>query len=87
MKYQIDDVIKYNDGEYLILNIINYKDNTYLYLINNDEFKNDVSIVKTVYNNGKITYEHIENDEEFDYVINKIFLNFKDDILSLISND
>lgn len=81
MNFNIDDVIVFNDGEYLILDVIRENNNTYLYLINNDEFMDDVSIVKVNNNNNVIEYTAIDNDEEFDYVINKIFLDFKDDVL------
>ena len=81
MNFNIDDVIVFNDGEYLILYVIRENNNTYLYLINNDEFLDDVSIVKVNNNNNVIEYTAIDNDEEFDYVVNKIFLDFKDDVL------
>ena len=81
MNFNIDDVIVFNDGEYLILDVIRENNNTYLYLINNDEFLDDVSIVKVNNNNHVIEYTAIDNDEEFDYVVNKIFLDFKDDVI------
>ncbi len=81
MNFNIDDIITFNYGEYLILDVIREKDNTYLYLINNDEFKDDVSIVKVNNNNDVIEYSPIENEEEFDFVVNKIFLDFKEDVL------
>ena len=43
MNYNIDDVIKFKDGEYLVIDVIKNEGNTYLYLINNDEYLNDVS--------------------------------------------
>ena len=33
MNFNIDDIITFNYGEYLILDVIREKDNTYLYLI------------------------------------------------------
>ena len=81
MNFNIDDVIVFNDVEYLILDVIRENNNTYLYLINNDEFLDDVSIVKVNNNNNVIEYTAIDNDEEFDYIVNKIFLDFKDDVL------
>ena len=81
MNFNIDDIITFNYGEYLILDVIREKDNTYLYLINNDEFKDDVSIVKVNNNNDVIEYSPIENEEEFDFVVNKIFLDFKEDAI------
>ena len=81
MNFNIDDIITFNYGEYLILDVIREKDNTYLYLINNDEFKDDVSIVKVNNNNDVIEYSPLENEEEFDFVVNKIFLDFKEDVV------
>ena len=81
MNFNIDDIITFNYGEYLILDVIREKDNTYLYLINNGEFKDDVSIVKVNNNNDVIEYSPIENEEEFDFVVNKIFLDFKEDVV------
>ena len=46
MNFKKNNIIKFNNGDYLILDILNYKENIYLYLINNDEYKNDVSIVR-----------------------------------------
>lgn len=87
MNFNIDDIITFNYGEYLILDVIREKDNTYLYLINNDEFKDDVSIVKVNNNNNVIEYSPIENEEEFDFVVNKIFLDFKEDVLDFASEE
>lgn len=85
MNFNIDDIITFNYGEYLILDVIRERENTYLYLINNDEFKDDVSIVKVNNNNDVIEYSPIENEEEFDFVVNKIFLDFKEDALDFAS--
>ena len=85
MNFNIDDIITFNYGEYLILDVIRERENTYLYLINNDEFKGDVSIVKVNNNNDVIEYSPIENEEEFDFVVNKIFLDFKEDVLDFAS--
>lgn len=85
MTYNINDVIKFKNGEYLVLNVIKNEGNTYLYLINNDEYKNDVSIIKVIEENAEVKYVHIEENDEFEYVMNKIFLDNKDDILDLIN--
>jgi hypothetical protein len=85
MSFNINDVIKFKNGEYLILNVIKNEGNTYLYLINNDEYKNDISITKVVEENNEIKYMHIEENEEFEYVMNRLFLDYKDDILDLIN--
>ena len=74
MDIKKNKIIRFNNGDYLVLDVIHYKENTYLYLINNKEFENDVSIVKVENNNGIIKYNYIEDEEEFDYVINKLFI-------------
>jgi hypothetical protein len=85
MDYKVNDIIKFKDGEYLVLNVIKNQENTYLYLINNDEYKNDISITRVVEENNEIRYLHIEENEEFEYVMNKIFMDCKDDILELLN--
>ena len=87
MNYSKDDIIKFNNKEYLIIEIIQNSYNTYLYLINNDEFENDVSIVKVKNKNGLIEYCFIDNEEEFNFVLNSLFLNMKDDILSFLIDE
>lgn len=87
MSFKIDDIIEFNNGQYLVLDVINKNDNTYLYLINNDEFLNDISITKVVNSDGKVEFTYIEDDNEFDFVMNKIFLDLKTDILDLVSNE
>ena len=87
MNYEIDDVIKFKNGEYLVIDIIKKDNNTYLYLINNNEYEDDVSITKVTNEDGVISYGHIENDEEFNYVINRIFLNLKDEIVLFANED
>lgn len=87
MSFNIDDVIKFKNGNYLVLDVIKNEKNTYLYLINNDEFLDDVSITKVTNENGKNIFSCIENNEEFDYVLNKLFLDFKDDILDMTNID
>ena len=74
MDYKKNNIIKFNSGDYLILDVLKYKDNLYLYLINNDEYENDVAIVKVNNNNGIIKYSYIDDEEEFNYVVNKLFL-------------
>ena len=87
MSFKIDDITEFNNGQYLVLDVINKNDNTYLYLINNDEFLNDISITKVVNSDGKVEFTYIEDDNEFDFVMNKIFLDLKTDILDLVSNE
>ena len=81
MNFQVDDIIKYNNGEYLVLDVIKKDADVFLYLINNDEFVNDVAITKVKNNNGLIEYTYIDDDKEFNYVLNKIIVNSKDDLL------
>ena len=80
MEIKKNNIIKFNNGDYLVIDLLKYNNNTYLYLINNDEFENDVSIVKVDYENGIIRYSQIEDEEEFNYVITKLFLEHKTDI-------
>ncbi len=87
MNYEVDDVIEFKNGSYLVLDIIKKDENVYLYLINNDEFKDDIAITKVSNNNGNVEYSFINNEEEFNYILNKLFLNFKDDIISLATNE
>ena len=80
MEIKKDNIIKFNNGDYLVIDVVNHKDNTYLYLINNDEFENDVSLVKVNEEGGVVRYSPIDEEEEFNYVINKIFINHKVEI-------
>ena len=84
MNLKKNEVIKFNNGEYLILDLLSYQNNTYLYLINNAEYENDVSIVKVLSENGITKYTYIDDDEEFNYVLNKLFLNYKDEITDFL---
>lgn len=86
MNLKKDDIIEFKNGEYLIIDVITKDNDTFLYLINNDEFLNDVSITKVNYNNGKYEFNYIDSDSEFDYVMNKIFLDLKDDALDFVDN-
>ena len=86
MNYEVDQVIQFKNGEYLILDVIKYKDFVYLYLINYNEFLNDTAIVKVV-NGDKNKYEYINNNEEFDYILNKLFLNNSIDAIKLVVDE
>ena len=86
MNYEVDQVIQFKNGEYLILDVIKYKDFVYLYLINYNEYLNDTAIVKVV-NNDKVSYEYIKNNEEFDYVLNKLFINNSIDAIKLVVDE
>lgn len=80
MEIKKNNVIKFNNGDYLVIDVLKHKDNTYLYLINNDEFENDVSLVKVNFEGGITKYSPIDDEEEFNYVINKLFLDHKVEI-------
>ncbi len=86
MNYEVDQVIQFKNGEYLILDVIKYKDFVYLYLINYNEFLNDTAIVKVV-NGDKNKYEYINSNEEFDYILNKLFLNNSIDAIKLVVDE
>jgi hypothetical protein len=83
MKYALDQVIRFGNGEYLILDIIKYNNSTFLYLINNSEFQDDISIVK-VLSDGSLDY--INDENEFDYVLNKIFIDNQVDLMYMTTD-
>lgn len=87
MNFKINDIIEFKNGQYLVLDVINNDNNTYLYLINNDEFLSDVSITKVIRENSEVNFTYIDNDDEFDFVMNKIFIDFKDDVLNAVNNE
>lgn len=82
MKIKVNDIIKFDSFEYKVLDVIINNNNTYAYLINNDKFLNDVSIVKVKKKDNFLEFSHIEDDKEFDYVLCKLYLNYKRYILS-----
>ena len=84
MKYALDDIIKFDNEDYLVLDVINYSGSTFLYLINNSEFKDDISIVK-VGENGSL--EYINDEKEFDYVMNRIFMDNESDLYYLVTKE
>lgn len=87
MNYERFDIIEFDGGSYIILNVVTYKNCTYLYLINNDEAKDDVSVVKVIINNDVAEYVSIDNDEEFEYVIGRLLLDNKEIISDVMSSD
>ena len=87
MEFAINDIIRFKNGNYLILYIINTNGNKYLYLINNDDYLNDVAITKVIENGGVVEYTPVDDNDEFNYVLNKLFLNIKDDIFKFVENE
>jgi len=81
MKYEINDIIKFTNGEYLVLDVLKHKRIYYLFLINNSEFENDTSIIKVVDDQ----FMYIKDDKEFKFIINKFFINAKEDILKIVA--
>ena len=79
---KVNDIIDFDNYSYRVLDIINANEKTYLYIINNEEFVNDTSIVQAIKTNNSIELKYIEDDKEFEYVLKKIYLNHKRDILS-----
>ncbi len=77
MKYSPYQIISFKEGEYLVLDVVNYNENTFLYLINNNEFEDDISLVKVLEDGS---FGQINDEKEFDYVINKIFLDNEEDL-------
>jgi len=82
MKIKVNDIVKFDNGSYQVLDLIKYKNNMYAFLINNDEFINDISIVKVIEQDNYLDFLYIEDDKEFEYVLCKLYLNYKRDILS-----
>ena len=79
MNFNIDDVIVFNDGEYLILDVIRENNNTYLYLINNDEF---IEHMCTIVSNKKHIQEYIINKsiiENWQHYVSWLELHDKSD--------
>lgn len=87
MEFAVNDIIRFKNGNYLILDIINTNNSKYLYLINNDDYLNDVAITKVIESGGVVEYTPIDDNEEFNYVLNKLFLNIKDDIFKFVENE
>lgn len=81
MNIKVNDILVFKKKEYLVLEVI---DNRYLYLINNDHYQNDTAIVKIVEKYGNTELNNIDNDDEFNYAINKLYIKYKDDILKYI---
>jgi len=77
MKYSPYQIISFKEGKYLVLDVVNYNENTFLYLINNNEFEDDISLVKVLEDGS---FGQIDDEKEFDYVINKIFLDNEEDL-------
>jgi hypothetical protein len=87
MNIEVNDVIIFEKGSYLVLDVIKNENNTYLYLINNDDLKDDIAITKVTSNNGNNKYSFIDSQEEYNYVLNKLFLDFKNNIISIATNE
>ena len=77
MKYSPYQINSFKEGEYLVLDVVNYNENIFLYLINNNEFEDDISLVKVLEDGS---FGQINDEKEFDYVINKIFLDNEEDL-------
>lgn len=82
MNFMVDDIIYFNNYSYLVLDVIKKDEIVYLYLINNDEYINDTAIIK--YENKE--YKHIEDDNEFNYVVSKLLLDYKDDLIMIANS-
>ena len=82
MNLRVNDIIELDNYSYRVLDVINNMNNTYAYLINNEEFVNDTAIVKVIKKDRYIELSNIEDDNEFEYVLRRLYLNHKRDILS-----
>ena len=83
MKLSVNDIVKFDNGSYLVLDIINNKSSLYVFLINNDRFINDISIVKVTQKDNCLDFAFIDDDKEFEYILCKLYLNNKRNVLSL----
>ncbi|MBQ6285647.1 MAG: hypothetical protein IJK67_04985 [Bacilli bacterium] len=79
-KEEINDLISFENANYLVIDVINYNNSKYLYIINNGYYDNDVAIVKKIDDK----FECINDNEEFKHVVYELIQNFKDKILELI---
>lgn len=86
MKYKVNDIIRFKNSEYLVLNVIEYNEGIYLYLINNDKDFNDVSIVKANRRNNETFYKYIKKDKDFQHIVNEIIMSYKTEIKELLED-
>lgn len=86
MEFNRFDTIVVNEKEYIIIYILNLNENTYLYLINNEEENDDVSIVKVIQDNDKVTVIQIEDPNEFELVLSKILLENQEELKEIIED-
>lgn len=77
----LNDIIYFGINKYIVIDYIKYKNETYLYLINADNYLNDIAIVNVKKENGKFLYYLIKSDEEFNEIINNFFLKSKEKMI------
>ena len=87
MEIKVSDIVIFENSEYLVLDVININSNTYLYLINNDPFDNDMALVKTKKVNDLIEFDSIKDNEEFNTVLSKLVIDYKDELLAFANNE
>ena len=80
MNIKTNDILYFKENAYLVVDNI---EGRYLYLKNNDSSKDDIAIVKIMDNQ----IVKIDNEEEFDYAINKFYLDYKEEILSFFNKN
>ncbi len=79
---KVNDIIRFDNKNYRVLDIIENKNKKYAYLINNEKYINDISIVEVSENDKKLEVKHIKNIDEFNYVLCRLYLKNKNEILS-----
>ena len=87
MEIKVSDIVIFENSEYLVLDVININSNTYLYLINNDPFDNDIALVKTKKVNDLIEFDSIKDNEEFNIVLSNLVIDYKDELLVFANNE
>jgi len=80
------DVVEVNNNKFIVINKIEYNDNTYLYLMNEDEEKDDVAIVKVIKNEDNYEFVTIEDEKDFEIVIDKLIIDNKEELKTLLDN-
>jgi len=80
------DVVEVNDNKFVVINKVIYNNNTYLYLMNDDENSDDTAIVKVIEKENEYEFVAIEDDKEFDIIIDKLIIENKDEIKELFKN-
>ena len=81
------DIVEVNDNKFIVVNKITYNSNVYLYLIDEAEESDDTALVKVVENEGGYEFISIEDDKEFDIVFDKLVVENKEEIKTILGSN